>query len=84
MIDRQKIDERDIFFFRKKKEEYNIHPLRCLCILYHLPIFFFVISALSKKKWREKERMDPIPYIEHSILSIDRKIFVKYRTLPFF
>lgn len=28
--------------------------------------------------------MDPIPYIEHSFLSIDRKIFVKYRTLPFF
>lgn len=26
--------------------------------------------------------MDPIPYIEHSFLSIDRKIFVKYRTLP--
>ena len=28
--------------------------------------------------------MDPIPYIEHSFLSIDRKIFVKYRTLPLF
>lgn len=28
--------------------------------------------------------MDPIPYIEHSFLSIDRKIFVKYWTLPFF
>ena len=28
--------------------------------------------------------MDPIPYIEHSFLSIDRKIFVKYRTKPFF
>lgn len=28
--------------------------------------------------------MDSIPYIEHSFLSIDRKIFVKYRTFPFF
>jgi hypothetical protein len=28
--------------------------------------------------------MDPIPYIEHQFLSIDRKIFVKYPTLPFF
>nr|YP_010235085.1 hypothetical protein LWA87_mgp02 [Coriandrum sativum]QTC08325.1 hypothetical protein [Coriandrum sativum] len=28
--------------------------------------------------------MDPIPYIERSFLSIDRKIFVKYRTFPFF
>lgn len=27
--------------------------------------------------------MDSIPYIEHSFLSIDRKIFVKYRTFPF-
>lgn len=33
---------------------------------------------------REKEQMDSIPYIEHSFLSIDRKIFVKYRTFPFF
>jgi hypothetical protein len=41
------------------------------------------ICSLSKK-WRDKEQMDPIPYIEHSFLSIDRKILVKYRTLPFF
>lgn len=27
--------------------------------------------------------MNPIPYIEHSFLSIDRKIFVKYRFLSF-
>lgn len=27
--------------------------------------------------------MDSIPYIEHSFLSIDRKIFVKYRTFLF-
>ena len=38
----------------------------------------------GEEKWREKEQMDSIPYIEHSFLSIDRKIFVKYRTFPFF
>lgn len=32
---------------------------------------------------REKKQ-NSITYIEHSFLSIDRKIFVKYRTLPFF
>ena len=32
----------------------------------------------------ERERAYSIPYIELSFLSIDRKIFVKYRTFPFF
>lgn len=40
------------------------------------PDFFISFYLLSLKKWREKEQMDPIPYIEHSFLSIDRKIFV--------
>lgn len=36
--------------------------------MYPLSQFFlerYILSALSKKKWREKEQMDPIPYIEH-------------------
>lgn len=33
---------------------------------------------------REKEQMDSIPYIEHSFLSIDRKIFVTDFSFFFF
>lgn len=55
------------FFYLEKKEELNRHPFRCLCILYHLRILFYiVISAFFlSKKLIKKERMDPIPYIEH-------------------
>lgn len=51
--------------------------------MYPFSLHYFYISL--SKKWREKEQMNPIPYIEHSFLSIDRKIFVKYNTaLSFF
>lgn len=47
----------------------------------HLPLIFFFSSHCSFslnciKENREREQMDPIPYNEHSFLSIDRKIFV--------
>jgi hypothetical protein len=84
MIDRQKIDERDIFFFSLNKKRNRIDiPLDVYVsfyFFYHQKIFFLDI----KKMERERAVSITVPYIEQKSLSIDRKIFIKYPTLPFF
>lgn len=73
------------FFFLSKRKRNRIDIPLDVYVSFIISRFFDIsLYLLSLKKMREKEQMDPIPYIEHSFLSIDRKIFVKYRTLPFF
>lgn len=64
MIDKQKIDERDIFFFREKKRNRIDIPLDVYAS-FSISRFFFISLYLPSLHFFEREQMDPIPYIEH-------------------
>jgi len=63
MIDRQKIDERDPFFFVEKQRGIERPFDVYVFFFFHLPILFsIVISALSKKNGERKSRLVPTLY----------------------